>query len=225
MSQLSPGAPAVSVFPHIALIAGASTLPDAIYEALRSGLARSDYSPPERVCLAASAGLAAAVRRDASVARPALAALASARGLAVLGWGYVAVPTSVDRVRGTLTATFGDFDEGVRHFEVALDFCRDAGYRPELAWICHDYAAALIGRGKTRDRPRIRELLDLSEPIAAQLGMTPLANMLAAQRSSVAAPRRGHTEYPDGLTDREVEVLRLVAAGKSNGPSSSAKTR
>jgi DNA-binding CsgD family transcriptional regulator len=119
-------------------------------------------------------------------------------------------------VRGTLTATFGDFDEGVRHFEVALDFCRDAGYRPELAWICHDYAAALIGRGKTRDRARIRELLDLSEPIAVQLGMTPLANMLAAHRSSVAALRRGRTEYPDALTDREVEVLRLVAAGKSN---------
>ena len=32
----------------------------------------------------------------------------------------------------------------------------------------------------------------------------------------MAARRGGRPEYPSGLTEREVEVLRLIAAGKSN---------
>jgi DNA-binding NarL/FixJ family response regulator len=46
--------------------------------------------------------------------------------------------------------------------------------------------------------------------------MKPLAAKLAALREKLAARRGGRADYPGGLTEREVEVLRLIAAGKSN---------
>ena len=38
------------------------------------------------------------------------------------------------------------------HFEDALVFCRNAGYRPELAWTCCDYADTLLQRNGDGDR-------------------------------------------------------------------------
>jgi len=34
----------------------------------------------------------------------------------------------------------------------SLAFCRKAGYRPELAWTCHDYADALLQNRGPGDR-------------------------------------------------------------------------
>ncbi len=52
--------------------------------------------------------------------------------------------------------------------------------------------------------------------LANELGMPPLTErVVAAQEQAASQPARAPA-YPDGLTQREVEVLRLVAAGKSN---------
>ena len=58
--------------------------------------------------------------------------------------------------------------------------------------------------------------LEESLSISTELGMRPLVERVTAlqERSEsqpVAAP-----DYPDGLTQREVEVLRLIASGKTN---------
>jgi len=37
-----------------------------------------------------------------------------------------------------LAHTMGNLDQAVAHFKDALAFCREAGYRPELAWTCCD---------------------------------------------------------------------------------------
>jgi len=37
-----------------------------------------------------------------------------------------------------------NLDRAAAHFEDELAFCRKAGYRPDLAWTCHDYADALL---------------------------------------------------------------------------------
>lgn len=44
-----------------------------------------------------------------------------------------------------------------------------------------------------------------------------LAAALASPVARIAAPSRTKTAYPAGLSEREVEVLRLVAAGLTNG--------
>ena len=60
---------------------------------------------------------------------------------------------SADRVLGLLARTCGDGAVATAHFEHALTFCRQAGYRPELAWTCHDYAEALLdARGPWKPR-------------------------------------------------------------------------
>jgi DNA-binding NarL/FixJ family response regulator len=58
--------------------------------------------------------------------------------------------------------------------------------------------------------------LDESLSIATELGMKPLMERVMALQQKAAAQPDSAPAYPDGLTHREVEVLRLVAAGKSN---------
>jgi DNA-binding CsgD family transcriptional regulator len=128
---------------------------------------------------------------------------------------------STDRVLGLLSAMNGDLDDSRRHFEDALSFCRKAGYRPELAWTCHDYAAMLLGEstGATRvasaEREKAVSLVQDGLGIATAIGMRPLAAKLTSLAEKAAADRGG-PQYPDGLSEREVEVLRLIAAGKTN---------
>ena len=52
--------------------------------------------------------------------------------------------SSVDRLLGLLSQTMGEVDQAAQHFEDAPVFCRNAGYRPELAWTRCDYADLLL---------------------------------------------------------------------------------
>jgi DNA-binding CsgD family transcriptional regulator len=133
-----------------------------------------------------------------------------------LGWP---MPVTNLRILGLVAKTMNRLDLARTHFEDNLSFCRKAGFKPELAWTCHDYAEMLLPHDAAMDRgsaATIKSLLDESEPLAAQLAMKPLVAKLATLRAGLAPRRHGRPDYPDGLTEREVEVLRLVAAGKSN---------
>ena len=61
---------------------------------------------------------------------------------------------SVDRLLGLLCQTMGNLDQASEHFEDALNFCRKAGYRPELGWTCCDYADTLLHRNDEGDREK-----------------------------------------------------------------------
>ena len=63
--------------------------------------------------------------------------------------------------------TMGQLDQAVSHFEDALVFCRKAGYRPELAWTCCDYADALRERDGSGDKEKAIALLDEPWPSPA----------------------------------------------------------
>ena len=59
-------------------------------------------------------------------------------------------------------------------------------------------------------------LLDEALAISSELGMRPLMErVVALQERAQSQPARVQ-EYPSGLTQREVEVLRLIAAGKTD---------
>ncbi len=135
----------------------------------------------------------------------------------------------IDRALGLLAQTMGQIDKAAEHFEEALAFCRKAGYRPELAWTCHDYAEALLqgappgtGRGGSRtapttgDRTKALSLLDEALAISSELGMRPLMERVGALRDRVVSGPEAAPAYPDRLTQREVDVLRLIAAGKTD---------
>jgi len=110
----------------------------------------------------------------------------------------------------------GNLDQSAAHFEDAIAFCRKAGYKPELAWTCCDYADTLLERNADGDHTKVLGLLDESLAISSILGMGPLAERVAVrQKLAKAQPSRAPV-FPDGLTQREVEVLRLIATGKTD---------
>lgn len=75
----------------------------------------------------------------------------------------------------------------MNHFEDALAFCRKAGYRPDLAWSCCDYADALLQRNGEGDRTKAMALLDESLAISSELGMRPLMERVLSRREILGA--------------------------------------
>ena len=123
---------------------------------------------------------------------------------------------AADRVLGLLSVTMGKLEQALGHFEDALHFCRRAGYRPELAWTCYEYADVLLQQNGPGDSNRARSLLEESMTISRDLGMGPLMERVSSRLERIESRRTTGPSYPDGLTEREVEVLRLIALGKSN---------
>lgn len=122
----------------------------------------------------------------------------------------------VDRLRGLLSHTMGNLDQAVVHFEDALAFCRRSGYRPELAWAYRDSAAVLQERNGPGDRAKAVDLLNESLAISTELGMLPLMERVTERLDRDQTQPPPAPSYPSGLSHREVEVLRLVAAGKTD---------
>ncbi len=107
----------------------------------------SPYAIP-RYAMGARTGLAlmAVQRGDGTAAAEQYAYLRAASGTLLA----LDVAT-VDRILGLLCHTMGDLDKAGEHFEDALTFCRQASYRPELAWTCCDYADTLLQRRSPGD--------------------------------------------------------------------------
>ncbi len=95
--------------------------------------------------------------------------------------------SSVDRLLGLLSQTMGKLKQATGHFEAALAFCRKAGYRPELAWTCCDYADTLLQRSESGDREKAMSLLDESLAISSELGMRPLMERVLSRREILRA--------------------------------------
>ena len=94
---------------------------------------------------------------------------------------------SAHRLLGLLAHTIGNLDGGATHFEESIAFCRKAGYRPELAWTCCDYADMLRDRDDTGDQVKATALLDESLTISRELGMRPLMERVLSRREILGA--------------------------------------
>ena len=134
---------------------------------------------PARISL----GLIAVQRGDAAAAAEQYAALETIQGtfLVTLDLG------SVDRRLGLFAQTMGTLNKAAQHFEDGLAFCRKAGYRPELAWTCCDYADTLLQRNEAGDREKAMSLLDESLAISSELGMRPLMERVLSRRDILKA--------------------------------------
>ena len=93
----------------------------------------------------------------------------------------------IDRLLGLLAQALGKLETATAHFEDALAFCRKAGYRPELAWTCCDYADMLKERDGAGDRAKAVALLDESLAISSELGMRPLMERVLSRREILKA--------------------------------------
>ncbi len=131
---------------------------------------------------------------------------------------------AVTHYLGLLAMTLERWDAADEHFQRASQVHHQLEARPWQARTHYAYAAMLLRRGTAEDQVRARRLLDAALAVAGELGMVYLANGIgmlqryagrrvmtrATEDASMSPP------LPAGLTPREVEVLRLVAAGHSN---------
>jgi DNA-binding CsgD family transcriptional regulator len=120
---------------------------------------------------------------------------------------------SADRLLGSLACVMERWDVAQRHFERALEMDQRTGSRVWLAHTRHAYASMLHRRAGTGDREHARALLEAALADSSVLGMQALAERVAALAAALA---QAAPAYPCGLTEREVEVLRLMAIGRNN---------
>jgi DNA-binding CsgD family transcriptional regulator len=121
-------------------------------------------------------------------------------------------------VCGTLIATFGS---------AARFSARVAAFLGDHAGAERDFTAALEMDRRMRSVVHTAETLAHHALLAASVGQSDRARDLARQARELAEPigqgrvlqllgAIGRPAGPDGLTDRELDVLRLLAAGLSN---------
>lgn len=120
------------------------------------------------------------------------------------------------RYLGMLAATMTDWSQAQAHFEEALAMNTRLGAHPWLAHTQYQYAAMLLARGQRRDHEYAQALLASAWQTSQALGMHALAARIGTHQASTRPQVPPAPVYPAGLTQREVEVLRLLAAGKSN---------
>jgi DNA-binding CsgD family transcriptional regulator len=142
-------------------------------------------------------------------------------GRNVVVGGAVLCYGSTSHYLGMLAVTMERGDEAVQHFEDRLVMNACMGARPWLAQTQHEYAKMLLTRGCSGDRKKAMALLDEALATARALGMRTLEECITARIGqpappSLAAPPPTALPYSDELSPREIEVLRLIAIGKSH---------
>jgi DNA-binding SARP family transcriptional activator/DNA-binding CsgD family transcriptional regulator len=114
-----------------------------------------------------------------------------------------------DRYLGMLAATLGDPERADGHFAAALELNRRMGASTWLAHTYYEYGRMLRSNGESE---RAEPLLAEAAALAEQVGMSALL-------ARIRRPRHVRTKtarLPQGLSEREADVLRLVAQGLSN---------
>jgi DNA-binding CsgD family transcriptional regulator len=109
------------------------------------------------------------------------------------------------RLLGMLATTLRRWDQAEQHFKVALAFDARTGGHPWLARSRCEFAAMLMHRARSGDHDRALPLLAAALDDARELGL----------QQQLAKGRKPEVRVA-GLSQREVQVLRLVAAGKTN---------
>jgi DNA-binding CsgD family transcriptional regulator len=115
---------------------------------------------------------------------------------------------------GLLDLSLAQPDLAVRRFQHAATLAARLQARPMIARSQEGLARALLVLDRPGDRQQAAALLGEVVATAQELGIHGLgerANALLEELATPAAPA-----WPAGLTGREIEVLRLIAAGHSN---------
>jgi len=196
------------VIPMVVQITGTLDRLDTAEKTAQAVLSSTSSTPERAQCARVGLAVLAVQRDDAASAAELYAHLGSSQGRMTR-----AGTVTIDRVLGLLAKTMGQLDLAVNHFEDALAFCRGAGYRPELAWTCYHYATVL--RQRHQDK-RAASFLGEALSLCTELGMRPLLERVNRFCETIEAQPPKGPRHPAGLTERQIQVLRLIAEGKTS---------
>ncbi len=148
---------------------------------------------------------AALALRDVEAARTLRPLLARFEGQQLLAGEFVAVFGAADGYLAALDDLLGDPASADHLFARAVEQNRAIGSAVHTAAVLAAWSTSFSARGDGASRARARSLRADARRLATSLGQVRVLRRLDADGDS-----------PAGLTAREVDVLRLVAAGSSN---------
>jgi len=141
----------------------------------------------------------------------------AAQGEMVISSGWIFL---LPRILALASATSGRLDEAESRLGIALEVARGIGARPEQGRVNLDWARLLLKRKAKGDRERAEQLVAEASRLFQELGMTPFTAQATAvateMEAALPSAPPGAVSYPDRLSAREMEVLQLVARGRSN---------
>jgi DNA-binding CsgD family transcriptional regulator len=152
-------------------------------------------------------GVVAAVENDRLAAEAYYEALLPKRG-------YLVPEMGVDHALGLLADCLGRNDEALVHFEAAWSGIPRVTITH--SWCGLDYANCVLRSKGPGNREIAISILEESSDLAANYAVTSLVDKISRLLEESASVSSVPPAHPDGLTAREVEVLGLVAIGKSN---------
>jgi DNA-binding CsgD family transcriptional regulator len=117
-----------------------------------------------------------------------------------------------DRLRGGLARLVGLPNEAESHFRAALALADRSASPVWRAHVQYDWAVLATARS---DFAKADAMVGEAHAVAVALGMNALAERASSLRARVAAPSPSLSDR-EGLSHRELEVLRLIAEGCSN---------
>ena len=148
--------------------------------------------------------------RDQPVAAMVYRELEPLAGTNVMIGHLVACYGAADRYLGMLAATLEEWERSEQHFEHAIALNRQMDVGTWLAHTHYEYARMLLAAGQAEHERAAVALREAGE-LASSIGLPVLLHRITALGAPVLADA-----LPDGLSPREVQILREVARGRSN---------
>lgn len=127
----------------------------------------------------------------------------------------------VDRLLAEIETLKGDFGMASRSLDAAEAVARREEIQGELAQVLAARARLALAIGGAGSREQARFLFEEALDVLQRIGFVSFTGLLREELRNLAGHRQGRggrprAALPAGLSAREVEVLRLVAEGKSN---------
>jgi DNA-binding NarL/FixJ family response regulator len=116
-----------------------------------------------------------------------------------------------DAALARLALVVGKPEEALREYRASRERVRHSV--TAYAWTTQELGAMLAGGSSAAERDEGRSLLEEDLALARKYGLPPVEKRA---REVLGRLEGGNAPRPDGLTDRELEVLRLLAAGKTD---------
>jgi DNA-binding CsgD family transcriptional regulator len=123
--------------------------------------------------------------------------------------------TLIDRQRGAAYVLLEERENARQHFLAALAAGEKMRFRPEVA-LTRLALAELILDHFPRQRAEAFEHLDFCIPEFREMKMLPSLRKAEELLTRRGRQRPRRPDYPDRLSAREVEILRLIAQGRTN---------